>query len=31
MIRALVFAALVGGATWASHVYDRWINREDKR
>ena len=23
MIRALVFAALVGGATWASHIYDR--------
>lgn len=29
MIRAVVFAAIVGGATWASNIYDRFIRRED--
>ena len=29
MIRAAIFAAIVGGATWASHIYDRFIRRED--
>lgn len=29
MIRAVVFAAIVGSATWVSNIYDRYIRRED--
>lgn len=31
MIRAAVFAGLVWAVTYATDMYDRWINREDKR
>ena len=31
MSRAVIFAAIVGGATWLSHIYDQFINREEHR
>ena len=31
VIRALAFAALVGGATWASNIYDRYIRTTERK
>lgn len=31
MIRALAFAAIVGGTTWISNLYDRDITRTTER
>ena len=31
MIRAVIFAAIVGGATWLSHIYDQLMNRINER
>ena len=31
MIRAVAFAAIVGGATWLSHIYDQYIKRNERK
>jgi len=31
MIRAVAFAAIVAGATWLSHLYDRYIRNTNER